>query len=339
MAMADFQGHRQIPEFWGSHSGAEPHASPTGPDGQGEKRPTAALDLSRALGWASLGLGIAQLAAPQRLADLAGLADGSRTRAIVRLLGLREAATGAGILAGANPVPWMWGRVGGDAIDLALIASAIDTRGTNRTRLAGAAAITAGMTAIDAICSARLTMAPAPRPAPPAEAVRVATAITVQAPSRRVYEALANAQTLPRFVESFAEIDVQDQRLTRWTVTLPGGMPLHWDVELTEEAPGERIAWRTREGSAFPASGQIDLRPSPANQGTEVRFTAAFDPPGGELGAKIGDLFTGAIGTKIHNDLRRFKQLIDLGEIVQSDASVAGGPHPARPSAEDRSDQ
>lgn len=331
MAMADFRGRRQIPEFWHGHDEAHPHSAGSEAGNGSGARKTAARDLSRTLGWVSLGLGAAQLAAPGWLVDLIGIEDGGRNRAILRLLGFREVATGAGLLAGSNPTPWMWGRVGGDAIDLALLASTLDDRGTNRQRLAGAAAITAAITAIDAICSAWLTSTPVAREARRPEPVRVATAITVRAPASRIYEALANAQNLPRFATSFASIDVQDPRLTRWTATLPGGLSLEWGLEITEEEPGERIAWRTREGSTFPASGQIALRPAPADQGTEVRFTAEFAPPGGELGARLGDLFSGAIGTKIHNDLRRFKQLMELGEIVQSDASSARGPHPAQP--------
>jgi uncharacterized membrane protein len=321
-----------MPEFWSAHDETQARSSPDAPGSQRNGMRTA-RDLSRALGWVSLGLGAAQLAAPQRLADLAGVAGDDRTRTIVRLLGLREIATGAGLIAGSHPAPWMWGRVGGDAIDLALLASAADDRGTNRKRLAGAAAITAGIATVDAICSAWLTTAPATYPSRQAEPARVATAITVRAPASRVYEALANAQNLPRFVKSFASIDVRTPRLIRWTATLPGGFSLEWEIEMTEEEPGERLAWQTREGSTFPAAGQITVRPAPADQGTEIRFTAALDPPGGELGTKIGDLFSGAIGTKIHNDLRRFKQLVELGEIVQSDASIAAGPHPAQPSA------
>ena len=39
----------------------------------------------------------------------------------MRLVGAREIASGFGILAQNKPTPWLWSRVGGDAMDLALL--------------------------------------------------------------------------------------------------------------------------------------------------------------------------------------------------------------------------
>ena len=76
------------------------------------------------------------------------------------------------------------------------------------------------------------------------------------------------------------------------------------------------------------------FRTAPGNRGTQVIFDARFSPPGGELGKKIAGIFAEALGTKIGNDLRRFKQLVELGEIVHSDDSIIPGPNPAQPPRE-----
>jgi uncharacterized membrane protein len=75
----------------------------------------------------------------------------------------------------------------------------------------------------------------------------------------------------------------------------------------------------------------VRFRPAPGERGTEVVFDATFSPPGGELGKKIAGFFAEALGTRIGSDLRRFKQLVELGEIVHSDDSVIPGPNPAQP--------
>jgi uncharacterized membrane protein len=75
----------------------------------------------------------------------------------------------------------------------------------------------------------------------------------------------------------------------------------------------------------------VRFRSAPGGRGTEVIFEATFSPPGGELGKKIAGFFAEALGTKIGSDLRRFKQLVELGEIVHSDDSVIPGPNPAQP--------
>jgi hypothetical protein len=56
-------------------------------------------------------------------------------------------------------------------------------------------------------------------------------------------------------------------------------------------------------------------------------------PPGGMLAAAAARLVRKVPAIKMHNDLRRFKQVMEVGEVVRSDASIFRGPHPARPSA------
>ena len=77
-------------------------------------RPTASRT-ANALGWLSIGLGAAELAGAGRLLGLMG----GRRSGVARLYGLREIATGIGLLRASDPTPWVWGRVGGDALDLA----------------------------------------------------------------------------------------------------------------------------------------------------------------------------------------------------------------------------
>jgi hypothetical protein len=75
---------------------------------------------ARALGWFSIGLGLAELLAPRAMARVTGLAG--RTT-LMRAYGLREIATGIGLLASDNPRPWLWARVAGDALDALTLAS------------------------------------------------------------------------------------------------------------------------------------------------------------------------------------------------------------------------
>lgn len=99
---------------------------------------------ARGLGWFSIGLGAAEVMMPRLLGRALGMPYSS---GLLFLYGLREIATGAGILKAKNPTPWLWGRVAGDAIDLATLAA----YGGSRNRLGrgiGIAAV-AGVTALD----------------------------------------------------------------------------------------------------------------------------------------------------------------------------------------------
>jgi hypothetical protein len=99
------------------------------------------------LGWFSIALGAAELAAPRALDRWLGIGDHETT---TRLYGLREIGVGAGILLSRDPTPWLWARVAGDVLDLASLAPALDRHNPQRHIAATAAANVALITAIDA---------------------------------------------------------------------------------------------------------------------------------------------------------------------------------------------
>lgn len=106
--------------------------------------------LATALGWFSVGLGLAQLVAPDRVSRLIGV---KRHPVLMRFLGLRELVSGVGILTQHKPTGFLWARVAGDAMDLALLGSALTTQRGAHGKTAAATAAVAGMTVIDALVS------------------------------------------------------------------------------------------------------------------------------------------------------------------------------------------
>jgi len=110
---------------------------------------TASRNLSRALGWFSVGLGVAELLAPRRVGGWAGV---DTRQGLVRAYGLREIATGVALLtskdAGAAST-WMWGRVAGDALDLSTVAAGRRTAGSSSGQVVGAIVAVAGIALLD----------------------------------------------------------------------------------------------------------------------------------------------------------------------------------------------
>src|SRR3954453_12298862 len=92
--------------------------------------------LANGLGWFSVGLGLAEIAAPGKVAELIGIRDEDRTRSLLRFYGMREVAAGLGILTQSQPTGWMWGRVAGDMLDLATLASAMNSDVNDKSRVA-----------------------------------------------------------------------------------------------------------------------------------------------------------------------------------------------------------
>jgi hypothetical protein len=103
--------------------------------------------LASGLGWFSIGLGVAELLAPRFMARAAGVEAGER---MTRLCGAREIAVGIGLLAARDKTPWMWGRVAGDALDLAVVSAG------SGPKAAAALGAVAGITALDVAAARRL---------------------------------------------------------------------------------------------------------------------------------------------------------------------------------------
>jgi hypothetical protein len=111
--------------------------------------------LARALGWFSIGLGLAEVVAPRALSKLVGVKEDHD--ALVRVLGLREIASGIGILTQRRPAGWLWARVVGDAIDLACLSAALASPETNGGGIAAAASAVGGVMVADVICALQLS--------------------------------------------------------------------------------------------------------------------------------------------------------------------------------------
>jgi hypothetical protein len=110
--------------------------------------------LARGLGWFSIGLGLVEVLAPRSLARGLGM-EGSET--LLRLYGGREIANGIGILCSKDRAPWLWGRVGGDALDVATLTSGLKDSNPRKENVGLAVGAVAMITALDVTCAQALS--------------------------------------------------------------------------------------------------------------------------------------------------------------------------------------
>jgi uncharacterized membrane protein len=150
------------------------------------------------------------------------------------------------------------------------------------------------------------------------------TAITINKPPQEVYARWRDFERLPTFMYHLESVRTVDARRSHWVARAPAGSTVEWDAEITEEVPGERIAWRSVGDSSVQTSGSVRLAPAPGGRGTEVHVELDYSPPGGALGATVAKLFGEEPNQQIGDDLRRFKQLLETGEIARSDGSPLG---------------
>lgn len=288
--------------------------------------------LARALGWFSIGLGLAQLAAPRRVARLIGVSEREENRKAMLAVGARELASGIGILSRQRPAAWVWARVAGDAMDLVLLGRGLKSPRADRNRVAAAMAAVAGVMLLDYLAGQRLRgRADGRARAGRRRAIHVRKAITVSREREELYRFWRDFSNLPRFMTHLESVEVLDDRASRWRARAPAGTTVEWDAEIVEEREDELIAWRSLQHADVSNRGSVRFVPAPGGRGTEVHVELEYEPPGGKLGAIVAKLFGEEPGQQVETDLRRFKQVMEVGEVVHSDSSIHGRPHPARP--------
>lgn len=276
--------------------------------------------LARGLGWLSLGLGLTELLAPRAVAKVAGVRGNT---GLIRLFGLREIASGIAIFTqGKRPAGALWSRVVGDALDLACLGAAFASPDTNKGRVAFATANVLAVSALDVLCAQQLS---ADDDGAKTERgnVPVNKSIVINASAEEVYQYWRDFENLPHFMRYLESVTVTGEGRSHWVAKAPGGS-VEWDAEVTEDQPNRLIAWRSLEGSEVETSGSVRFEPAVGGRGTVVHVQLDYSPPGGAFGALIAKLFGEDPDGQIQIDLRRFKQVVELGEVVVSDGTLTG---------------
>ena len=156
------------------------------------------------------------------------------------------------------------------------------------------------------------------------EAALAARTVTINRPRAELYAFWRDFRNLALFMENIESVTPGDDRRSHWVVKAPAGKTVEWDSVLVEEVENELLAWETVEGSGLRNAGRIEFRDGPPGRGTEVTATIVYEPPGGELGKLVAKLFQKEPKIQARRELRRFKQLMETGEI-----STAKTPDPA----------
>jgi len=154
--------------------------------------------------------------------------------------------------------------------------------------------------------------------------VNVEDSFTINASPEELYVFWRNFELLPRFMNHVLEVRQLDARRSHWVARAPAGRKAEWDAEIINEIPGELIGWRTLPGSDVVSAGSVHFTCAPGGRGTEVRVRLQYDPPAGKVGATVAWLLGHDPAHSIHEDLRRFKQLMEAGEIPTTKGQPRG---------------
>ena len=140
--------------------------------------------------------------------------------------------------------------------------------------------------------------------------------VTINRPRAELFAYWRDFANLATFMENVERVEMLDGRRSHWVVKAPAGKTVEWISAITGERDGAFIAWASEEGADVPNSGRIDFRDAQAGRGTIVTATILYDPPAGTIGKLIAKMFQREPAIQARRDLRRFKQLMETGEIA-----------------------
>jgi uncharacterized membrane protein len=160
---------------------------------------------------------------------------------------------------------------------------------------------------------------------PHQQGIHVVESITILRPRADLYAYWRSFENFASLFSNLKSVQVMPGNRSHWTANGPAGTSLEWDAEIINEVPNEVIAWRSLEGAVVPNAGSVRFRDAPADRGTEVTVTLEYSPPGGQLARAAAALFGKEPHVQVAGDLRRFKALMEIGEIPTNT-----GPHGRR---------
>lgn len=149
-------------------------------------------------------------------------------------------------------------------------------------------------------------------------AALVARAVTINAPRDEVYRRFRDIGSWPHWAVNVERVDTQPDGSLRFVTRDPSGS-VDWDATVTDELEGKLLALAAVPDSAMPITARYEFRDAVGGRGTEIHGVVAYQPPGGSLGRYAAKLTQREPGIQLRRDLKRFKSLIETGEIAVND--------------------
>jgi uncharacterized membrane protein len=145
----------------------------------------------------------------------------------------------------------------------------------------------------------------------------VGKSILINRPRGELFAFWQDFQNLPQFMDNLEKVEVSEGGRSRWTIKAPMGRTVAIEAQTTETVTDQSIGWESTEASEIKTRGRVDFDDAPGGRGTVVTLEIAYDPPGGDLGRAVAKLFAREPNIQARQELKRFKMLMEAGEIAR----------------------
>jgi len=144
----------------------------------------------------------------------------------------------------------------------------------------------------------------------------VGRTVSINRPAQEIYERWRDFTSFPTFMENVDSVEDLGGGRSKWKVKAPLGSTVELVTKIIEDQPGVTIAWASEPDSQVQTEGRVEFFAQAPGRGTGVRLTLKYDPPAGLPGRAVAKILQREPNVQARRDLRRFKQLIETGEVA-----------------------
>ncbi len=156
-------------------------------------------------------------------------------------------------------------------------------------------------------------------------AISIKETVTINRDRYDVYDAWRSLENLPLFMQHLQSVKEITSTRSHWVAQVPKGLgTIEWDADIVREEPGEVLSWKSIPGAMVDNAGEVVFKEAPGNRGTELHAIISYIPPAGDVGKLAAKLLNNAFDRLVREDMRRFKRMIETGElpVIKHDPSA-----------------
>lgn len=154
--------------------------------------------------------------------------------------------------------------------------------------------------------------------------IEIEQAVTVNRSKEELYQYWRKLENLPNFMKHLQTVEQTGDNRSHWVARLAGGLPVAWDAEIVEDKSNERIVWRTLPDAQVQQHGTVTFEDATGDRGTVVHVDIKYSPPGGIVGETFARMLNGVTAQQVKDDIRRFKSLMETGEVPTIEGQTSG---------------
>lgn len=152
----------------------------------------------------------------------------------------------------------------------------------------------------------------------PVEGLKQKGSVTANVQKDLAYAFWRNFANFPLFMKRIHKVEVVSPIVSHWVVEMKNAPNIEWDAEIIAEKTDEMIAWRSIGNSLVKQAGSVWFMRGPTAGETVITLNMNYEVPGGKLTELAGKLIGDDPKTMILNDLRHFKDYIEVCDVLKA---------------------